>query len=296
MTSRDTLVGAAGVTAILGLFTVAQVFGLGMGSVVGVDADPTAVEVDVTGQAKMWGQRGARNPVSGDCIETTCRGAFTNVTMVVEGLPELSDLRYVVQLAGTEDRVALGPLEPTGDGHRIVVNRTGFDGRSYVQLQVGLSVAPDEPSGPVLLLYDYGPIEETRPGPVDLSGQRYAHDVGMGWSCCGEGDALEVEMNSPGPFEEVTRCAWLVEGARVYGENVHLRDDLVRFVLDDDPRDGGRPTLDSCETDDPTWSWDRRGPLYDAGAVLVTYESADAEPTAEPGGFPIFKLEVFRSK
>lgn len=296
MASRDTFLGAAGVAALVGLFAVAQVFGLGMGTVTGVDSNPTAVEVDVTGQAKMWGQRGAQDPVSGDCTEPTCREAFTNVTMDVEGLPELSDLHYVVQLAGTDDRVALGPLQPTGDGHRIVVNRTGLDGRSYVQLQVGLSATPDEPSGPVLLLYDYGPLDGTTPDPVDLSGQRYAHDVGMGWSCCGEGDVFEVEMNSPGPFEEVTRCAWLVEGARIQGENVHLEDGVVRFVFADDPRETGRFTLDGCAGDEPAWAWDGRGPLRDADAVMLTYESADAEPAEAPDGFPIFKLEVFRSK
>lgn len=296
MTSRDTLVGAAGVAAILGLFGVAQVFGLGMGSVVGVDADPTAFEVDVTGQAKMWGQRGAQDPVSGDCTEPTCREAFTDVTMEVDGLPELSDLHYVVQLAGTEDRVALGALGSDGERHRFAVNRTGLDGRSYVQLQVGLSATPDEPSGPVLLLYDYGPLDGTTPDPVDLSGQRYAHDVGMGWSCCGEGDVFEIEINNPGPFDDVTRCAWLVDDAGIHGENVRLRDDLARFVFADDPRNAGTFTLDSCPADDPAWSWDRRGPLYDAGVVLITYESAEAPPADAPDGFPIFKLEVFRSK
>lgn len=296
MVSRDTLLGAAGVAAILGLFAVAQVFGLGMGAVAGVDSNPTAFEVDVTGQAKMWGRRGTASPVTGDCTEPACREAFTNVTMEIEGLPGLSDLRYVVQLAGTEDRVALGPLEPTGDGHRIAVNRTGLDGRSYVQLQIRLSTSPDKAGGPLLVVYDYGPLEATRPDPVDLSGQRHAHDEGMGWGWSGPADAFQVEINNPGPFDDITRCAWFVDDAGIQGENVQLRDDLVRFVLADDPRRAGTFGLDSCAADEPAWSWDRRGPLYDAGAVLITYEAVDSESSARPGGFPIFKLEAFRSK
>lgn len=290
MVARDTVIGIGGVVLLLGIYAVAQTAGLGVGSLNGASRE-IGYEVDIDGQLKAWGPRGSQAPATGACVEPACREPFVDLNLTVTGLPDVGPgLAYLVYLGVEEDSdsLYLGELEPGEEGHRIDVNLTGEDARPYSRLGIVLAPSAEAADFDMLLHVEtVGPLEGSRPPPVDLSQATVVEVLNRGWRCCGSSElSIELTVVNPPPAGGITRCAWLGSAPGV-GERI--AEDGTRIANASPPTSSFEPL--ACETDELQVALTDEE-VTEGDVILVTLEQAERAPPSGPAGFAMIQVDV----
>lgn len=302
MPARDTLIAIALVLAMLAVYGGAQLVGIPgiAGRVSGLRPHPVAYDAAVEGTAVFRGETGMRTP-TGDCLDQLCRPAYSDVTLRVDGLPDVGDdLHYQAYLVrdqdGQPERRKLGELTPDGDAHVLDVNRTGVDGRGWEAIAVVLtaSAEPEGEPGPTLHRHVYGPLEEESPPPVNLTYRglvsvrtphRFRIDAG----------AVTFSLRTPSRYPDLTRCVRWVDGPGVAGPVGTGANAGIRIA---DPAGyEGSFRLQGCSRVQDSWTWNSDR-FETADTILVTYEAsggAGADSPA-PAGWPLVEARVTRTR
>lgn len=290
MVHRDTVIGIGGILLLMGIYAAAQTAGLGVGSLNGASRG-VGYEVDMDGQLKAWGPRGPQAPATGACVEPACQEPFVDLNLTVTGLPDVGpELTYLVYLGVDEgdDAMYLGELEAAREGHRIDVNLTGQDGRSFTRLEILLAPSGEPPDpGHFLHVETVGPLEGDRPPPVDLSKTTIFEVLNRGWRCCGSSElSIEVTVVNPPPADGITRCAWLGSAPGV-GERIGEDGTLIANAT---PSTSGFEPL-ACEPEELQVALTDEE-VTGGDVLLVTLEQAEGAPPSEPSGFAMLQVDV----
>lgn len=299
MVARDTKIAVACVLAILAVYAVAQTVGIGgvAGRFTGLTVRPVGYDASVEGTAVFRAETGMRDPVSGQCLDAVCQRAYTNVTVQVDGLPDVGeDLHYLAYLVrddgGRTDYHHLGELTAeAGDGRwGLAVNQTGFDGRPWESIAVFLGSDPDprgEP-GPVLYGYEYGPLEGESPPQVNVS-DRDLVSVRVPSAFRPVEDGVTYVLQEPSRYPGLTRCVWHVRGEGIAG--AAGTGPNASFWVAQAPGYAGDHVLKGCSRVQEAWTW-TRDEIEQVDAVVVTYEASEG---ASPQGWPLVRATLQRS-